>query len=156
MKQGRPGRMRLKASDKTSCLALRCGGPSLGGDQRHGVSGKGRDRGPQPPCRVRRAGMVTMRDRHPQPRRVRALRGPGPRCQKGQNPERMGCLTAGKEPGGLGCGGDPAPAPQLLFTTLTSAGASSLAPAHLKWLASSCCGVPANSIALGQRAATIY
>lgn len=53
MKQERPGRMRLKASDKTSCLALSCGGASLGGEQRHrgrppGVSGEGPERGPHP------------------------------------------------------------------------------------------------------------
>lgn len=45
--------MRLKASDKTSCLALSCGGASLGGEQRHrgrppGVSGEGPERGPHP------------------------------------------------------------------------------------------------------------
>lgn len=40
--------MRLKASDKTSCLALRCGGASLGGRRgQHpppvpGAAGKGR------------------------------------------------------------------------------------------------------------------
>lgn len=58
--------MRLKASDKTSCLALRCGGASLGGDRRHRASrprGQRQRQGasPHPTSCVRRTGMVTMR-----------------------------------------------------------------------------------------------
>lgn len=55
------------------------------------------------------------------PRHVPAPLGPGPPRRKRGNPEGTGCPTVGKGREGLpGCGGDPAPAPQLLFSSLTS------------------------------------
>lgn len=174
MKQERPGRMRLKASDKTSCLALRCGGASLGGDRRRrgqhpppvpGAAGKGRaGQGRPPPPRVRgrgggderRAGTAT---RGPLPARARAARGTPATPPAAGAAATCEVPRSGKGASGVAGGGgeDPAPAAQLLARCLTSGRRKQLGGCSSEaGLVSSRCGMPANGIHLGQRAATVY
>lgn len=120
--------MRLKASDKTSCLALSCGGASLGGEQRH------RGRTPGSAVRARSAATTPRlcqenRDGDDGGRTRQTPAAPGMSPPEAAESRTQGWPTAGKgREGLLGCGGDPAPAPQLLFSSLPYLG-----PAPAAW-----------------------
>lgn len=122
MKQERPGRMRLKASDKTSCLALRCGGASLGGDRRRrgqhpppvpGAAGKGRAGQAAPaPCQEKgRRRRAPGGDGYPRPpacplpTRARAARGTPATPPAAGAAGTCELPRSGKGASGVACGG---------------------------------------------------
>lgn len=144
---------------RSDVVARRWEGTGVTGAGHPGVSGGGGERGPRPTSRVRRTGMVTMRAGLGQtPQCPGCPRLPWAWSTPLESRERARCPRAVKgRQGVLRCGGDPAAAPQPLFSSLTSGRCQRLGSCSSgAGLASPCCGEPANSIALGQRAATIY
>lgn len=136
---------------RSDVAARRSEGTGVTGAGPAGVSGAGRERGPHVWCQNRGGDGAAL--------------APTP-AAPGMSPPRVGLGRARRSSsmaqsrkgarGVAGCGGDPAPAPQLLFSSLTSGRRQQLGTcSSAGGVASSCCGVPANSIAPAGSAGTL-